>query len=97
MTIDDILDYDIDALVERTQTRAIPRGAISVDRAWLFFALQVVIGVTLAFKLLTPTRYVSSPFQLTPSPRLIPNSQSSHLNVRMAVVCDLPNMQGIFV
>ncbi|KAF8916052.1 UbiA prenyltransferase [Mucidula mucida] len=55
MTIDDILDYDIDALVERTQTRAIPRGAISVDRAWLFFALQVVIGVTLAFKLLTPT------------------------------------------
>ncbi|KAG7440961.1 UbiA-domain-containing protein [Guyanagaster necrorhizus] len=54
MTIDDILDYDIDANVERTKNRALPRGAISIERAWLFFALQVVIGVFLAFKVLSP-------------------------------------------
>jgi 4-hydroxybenzoate polyprenyltransferase len=55
MTIDDILDYDIDALVERTKERAIPRGAISLRRAWVFFGLQVVIGVCLAFKVLSRT------------------------------------------
>ncbi|KAJ7031630.1 UbiA prenyltransferase [Mycena alexandri] len=55
MTIDDLLDYDIDAVVERTKERAIPRGAISLNRAWLFFALQVVVGVYLAFRILNPT------------------------------------------
>ncbi|KAK0214498.1 UbiA prenyltransferase family-domain-containing protein [Armillaria fumosa] len=54
MTIDDILDYDIDANVERTKNRALPRGAISIERAWLFFALQVIIGVFLAYKVLSP-------------------------------------------
>ncbi|KAF9030133.1 UbiA prenyltransferase [Hymenopellis radicata] len=53
MTIDDILDYDIDANVERTKKRALPRGAISIERAWLFFAMQVVIGVALAYKVLS--------------------------------------------
>ncbi|KAJ7701743.1 hypothetical protein B0H17DRAFT_1127988 [Mycena rosella] len=33
MTIDDLLDYDIAALVERTKDRALPRGAISLERA----------------------------------------------------------------
>ncbi|KAF5373992.1 hypothetical protein D9615_009897 [Tricholomella constricta] len=41
MTIDDPLDYDVDALVERTKNRALPRGAVSLDRAWMFFALQM--------------------------------------------------------
>ncbi|KAF9030134.1 UbiA-domain-containing protein [Hymenopellis radicata] len=54
MTIDDILDYDIDANVERTKKRALPRGAISIERAWLFFAMQVVAGVALAYKTLSP-------------------------------------------
>lgn len=54
MTIDDILDRDIDANVERTKNRALPRGAISIERAWLFFALQVIVGTALAFKVLSP-------------------------------------------
>ncbi|KAK0234482.1 hypothetical protein EDD85DRAFT_1025361 [Armillaria nabsnona] len=54
MTIDDILDYDIDANVERTKNRTLPRGAIGIERAWLFFALQVLVGVFLAYKVLSP-------------------------------------------
>jgi 4-hydroxybenzoate polyprenyl transferase len=53
MTIDDLLDYDVDAEVERTRNRPIPRGAISPARAWLFFAAQVVIGVHFAVKFLS--------------------------------------------
>ncbi|KAF7354625.1 4-hydroxybenzoate polyprenyltransferase, mitochondrial [Mycena sanguinolenta] len=48
MTIDDLLDYDIDAQVERTKNRALPRGAISLVRAWIFFGIQVVSGLYLA-------------------------------------------------
>lgn len=55
MTIDDVLDYDVDALVDRTRNRAIPRGAISVQRAWLFFAMQVVVGIYIANTTLRPT------------------------------------------
>lgn len=54
MTIDDILDYDIDTLVERTKNRPIPRGSISVRRAWIFFIFQVVVGVFAAQKFLSP-------------------------------------------
>ncbi|KAJ7216568.1 UbiA prenyltransferase [Mycena pura] len=60
MTIDDILDHDIDALVERTKDRALPRGAISIRRAWLFFALQVVLGIYLATKVLSRTALYAS-------------------------------------
>ncbi|KAJ7701748.1 UbiA prenyltransferase [Mycena rosella] len=60
MTIDDLLDYDIDALVERTKDRALPRGAISLERAWCFFGLQVVVGVCLAFKILSSTALYTS-------------------------------------
>ncbi|KAJ7037625.1 UbiA prenyltransferase [Mycena alexandri] len=55
MTIDDLLDYDIDALVERTKHRAIPRGAISLERAWVFFCLQTALGIYCAVTFLTPT------------------------------------------
>ncbi|KAJ7476863.1 UbiA prenyltransferase [Mycena galericulata] len=62
MTIDDILDSDIDALVVRTKDRALPRGAISPFRAWLFFILQVVSGVCLAMTTLsTAALYASIP------------------------------------
>ncbi|KAJ7177493.1 UbiA prenyltransferase [Mycena crocata] len=60
MTIDDLLDYDVDALVERTKNRAIPRGAISVKRAWLFFSLQVIIGVYVAMNFLGRTAFYVS-------------------------------------
>ncbi|KAJ6608072.1 UbiA prenyltransferase [Mycena sp. CBHHK59/15] len=60
MTIDDLLDYDVDALVERTRHRAIPRGAISVERAWMFFSLQVVIGIYAATTFLSPTAFYVS-------------------------------------
>ncbi|KAJ6615459.1 UbiA prenyltransferase [Mycena sp. CBHHK59/15] len=60
MTIDDLLDYDIDALVERTKTRALPRGAISLDRACLFFSLQVFLGVCLAMTTLSSTALYTS-------------------------------------
>ena len=58
MTIDDILDADIDAKVPRTHKRAIPRGDISLARAWMFCILQAVIGVFLASRLLKPYTYV---------------------------------------
>ncbi|KAJ7084174.1 UbiA prenyltransferase [Mycena crocata] len=62
MTIDDLLDHDMDALVERTRNRALPRGAISLPRAWLFFGMQVVLGVYLAFTTLSRTAlYISMP------------------------------------
>ncbi|RDB20300.1 4-hydroxybenzoate polyprenyltransferase, mitochondrial [Hypsizygus marmoreus] len=54
MTIDDILDADIDEKVPRTRNRALPRKAISRVRAWLFFFLQVVIGVYSALTILRP-------------------------------------------
>lgn len=60
MTIDDILDADVDALVERTKDRVLPRGDISMARAWLFFAIQVVVGIALAYVLLKPyTLFIS--------------------------------------
>ncbi|KAJ8508741.1 hypothetical protein ONZ45_g9014 [Pleurotus djamor] len=55
MTIDDILDYDIDGLVERTKGRPLPRGAISLQRAWLFFGLQAAIGIRSAYYFLGTT------------------------------------------
>ncbi|KAI5885265.1 UbiA-domain-containing protein [Schizophyllum commune H4-8] len=62
MTIDDILDHDIDARVARTKNRALPRGAISRERAWLWFVLQCVVGVGLGWVLLNRTTLFISMF-----------------------------------
>ncbi|KAH7874998.1 UbiA prenyltransferase family-domain-containing protein [Lentinula edodes] len=43
MTIDDLLDHDIDKLVSRTKNRPLPRGAITQQRAWLFFSVQLFV------------------------------------------------------
>ncbi|KAK1231923.1 hypothetical protein PQX77_004942 [Marasmius sp. AFHP31] len=55
MGIKSLVSIDIDLLVARTKTRPIPRGAITVERAWLFFGFQVALGIFLAVKLLDKT------------------------------------------
>ncbi|KAJ6451710.1 UbiA prenyltransferase family-domain-containing protein [Mycena vitilis] len=60
MTIDDLLDCDIDAVVERTKDRPLPRGAISMGGAWMFCGLQTVVGVYVATRVLSGTAFYSS-------------------------------------
>lgn len=43
-TYNDIVDRDLDAEVERTATRPLPAGQITVTSAWLWLALQIAIG-----------------------------------------------------
>jgi 4-hydroxybenzoate polyprenyltransferase len=44
-TWNDITDRDLDARVERTRSRPIPAGQVSVKQAFLFLALQALIGL----------------------------------------------------
>jgi 4-hydroxybenzoate polyprenyltransferase len=44
-TWNDITDRDLDAMVERTRSRPIPAGQVSVKRALLFLALQALVGL----------------------------------------------------
>jgi 4-hydroxybenzoate polyprenyltransferase len=44
-TYNDIVDRDIDAMVARTRGRPIPSGAVSLQGAWIFAALQCVAGL----------------------------------------------------
>ncbi len=46
-TWNDITDREFDARVERTRTRPIPSGAVSVPRAFAFLALQLLIGLAI--------------------------------------------------
>ncbi len=49
-TINDIIDRDIDAKVERTRVRPLPSGQVTVKQALAFLALQCAIGAgVLAF------------------------------------------------
>ncbi len=43
-TWNDITDRDLDALVERTRSRPIPAGQVSVLRAVVFLVVQALIG-----------------------------------------------------
>jgi 4-hydroxybenzoate polyprenyltransferase len=43
-TWNDIVDRDLDASVERTRSRPIPSGQVSVKRAFGFLALQALVG-----------------------------------------------------
>jgi 4-hydroxybenzoate polyprenyltransferase len=45
-TWNDIVDRDLDRLVERTRSRPIPSGAVTVTRAAVFLALQALVGLT---------------------------------------------------
>ena len=44
-TINDILDRDIDAQVERTRSRPLPSGQISLRQALIFLALLLTLGL----------------------------------------------------
>jgi 4-hydroxybenzoate polyprenyltransferase len=44
-TWNDIADRDLDALVERTRSRLIPAGQVSVTRAAVFLVVQALIGL----------------------------------------------------
>ncbi|MEL6687599.1 MAG: 4-hydroxybenzoate octaprenyltransferase [Pseudomonadota bacterium] len=43
-TYNDIVDRDLDAQVDRTQSRPLPSGRVSLKQAWVWLALQLVIG-----------------------------------------------------
>src|SRR5262252_2242052 len=45
-TWNDIVDRDLDALVERTRSRPIPSGQVSVTGAAAFLVVQALIGLT---------------------------------------------------
>ena len=44
-TWNDIVDRDIDAKVERTRSRPIPSGQVSVTQARVFLVLQALVGL----------------------------------------------------
>src|ERR1700732_4411150 len=44
-TWNDITDRDLDAMVERTRSRPIPAGQVSVARAFAFLVVQALIGL----------------------------------------------------
>lgn len=54
-TYNDIVDADIDEKVERTRSRPIPAGEVSVKQAWIFLVVQCLAGllVLLQFNLFT--------------------------------------------
>ena len=48
-TWNDITDRDLDARVERTRSRPIPAGQVSVLQAFVFLVLQALIGLLVIF------------------------------------------------
>jgi 4-hydroxybenzoate polyprenyltransferase len=46
-TWNDITDRDLDALVERTRSRPIPAGQVSVPRAAVFLVVQALVGLAI--------------------------------------------------
>src|SRR6202043_1429794 len=44
-TWNDIVDRDLDALVERTRSRPIPSGQVTVIQAAIFMAAQALVGL----------------------------------------------------
>lgn len=50
-TVNDILDRKFDALVERTRSRPIPSGQVTVKQALAFLAAQLLIGLAVLLQL----------------------------------------------
>src|SRR5215470_18189710 len=53
-TWNDLVDRDLDAKVERTRSRPIPSGQVSITGAWVFLVLQALVGLAV---LLTFNRF----------------------------------------
>ncbi|KAK2462541.1 hypothetical protein APHAL10511_005511 [Amanita phalloides] len=65
-TINDIFDRDIDASVERTKTRPLASGRISLFRASIFVFMQYFVGISFFYVVIEgPALYVAL-FQLLP-------------------------------
>lgn len=54
-TVNDILDRRIDAKVQRTRTRPIPSGQVSVRQAVAFLAAQLLVGLVILLQFNTST------------------------------------------
>lgn len=52
--VNNIFDRDIDAKMSRTQNRAIVRGSINIDRAFLFAIAMLLVGTGLLYKMTNP-------------------------------------------
>ncbi|OJX71356.1 4-hydroxybenzoate octaprenyltransferase [Magnetospirillum sp. 64-120] len=52
-TVNDMADHKFDAMVERTKGRPIPSGAVSLTRAGLFLAVQLLVGLMVLVQLNT--------------------------------------------
>jgi len=50
-TYNDIVDKDFDAAVERTRSRPIPAGEVSLKKAWVFLFLQCLVGLVVLIQL----------------------------------------------
>jgi 4-hydroxybenzoate polyprenyltransferase len=57
-TWNDIVDRDLDAQVERTRSRPIPSGQVTVQAAAIFLVLQALIGLAVLLQLNRFTVYV---------------------------------------
>src|SRR6266700_2555641 len=57
-TWNDIVDRDLDAKVERTRSRPIPSGRVSVQAAAAFLALQALVGLAVLLQFNRFTIYV---------------------------------------
>jgi 4-hydroxybenzoate polyprenyltransferase len=57
-TWNDIVDRDLDARVERTRSRPIPSGQVTVAAAAAFLVLQAFVGLAVLMQFNTFTRYV---------------------------------------
>jgi 4-hydroxybenzoate polyprenyltransferase len=57
-TWNDIIDRDLDRRVERTRSRPIPSGQVTVPAAGVFLALQALIGLAVLLQFNQFTRYV---------------------------------------
>lgn len=56
-TYNDIVDRDFDAQVDRTKSRPIPAGEVSVKQAWAFLLFQCLIGLAVLL-LLSPVAQI---------------------------------------